>query len=248
MSDGACPCAPVGDHRLGRQALDQPFRRRRLDRRLFAGTESIFGTMRHDHPELRRSHVEPLRGLLANHMHGRAAAGAVGVFRGDRHIDARQMGRKRTAIDAALVAARPCGHASFLSSAASLPATACSMSSRAKATARNRASPNTGRTARLQSAQQVPQAIHLRQRLVAFGNRRIPLRAHHRDQRMQRVDVGRKLICDLARAASCDAVSRITPSLIGDHRKAPGPAVSTTEPGRFRPSTIFSRSARFDRR
>jgi hypothetical protein len=66
--------------------------------------------MRHDHPELRRNHVEPLRGLLANHMHGRTTAGAVGVFRRDRHIDARQMGGKRTAIDAALVAARPCGH------------------------------------------------------------------------------------------------------------------------------------------
>ena len=99
----------VGHHRLGRQpTLDQPFRRRRLNHSLFAGTASIFGTVSHDHPELRRNDVEPLRGLLANHMHGRTTAGAVGVFRRDRYIDARQMGGKRTAIDAALVAARSC--------------------------------------------------------------------------------------------------------------------------------------------
>ena len=50
-----------GDHRLGRQpALDQPFGRRRLHHRLLAGPAGVFGTVRHDHPELRRDHVEPL--------------------------------------------------------------------------------------------------------------------------------------------------------------------------------------------
>jgi hypothetical protein len=61
----------------------------------------------HEHPELCRDHVEPLRGLLADHMHGRPAARAIGIVRRDRHIDARQMGRKRATVGAALVGARP---------------------------------------------------------------------------------------------------------------------------------------------
>ena len=65
-----------GDHRLGRQpALDQPLGRRRLHHRLLAGPAGIFGAVRHDHPELRRDHVEPLGGVLADHMHGRRQQG-----------------------------------------------------------------------------------------------------------------------------------------------------------------------------
>ena len=47
---------------------------------------------------------------------------------------------------------------------------------------------------------QVPQAIVLRQRLVALGNRGVPLRTRRREQRLQRVDVARKLIGHLAHA------------------------------------------------
>ena len=47
-----------------------------------------------DHAELRRDDVKPLRRLLADHMHRRAAAGAVGIFWRNRHVDVRQMGRK----------------------------------------------------------------------------------------------------------------------------------------------------------
>src|SRR5580700_9648625 len=54
----------------------------------------------------------------------------------------------------------------------------------------------------LQLTQRVPQATHLRQRLVALGNRRVSLRARRRDQRMQRFDVGRKLMCDLVHAST----------------------------------------------
>jgi hypothetical protein len=43
----------------------------------------------HQNPELRRDHVEPLRGLLADYMHGRTAAVAIRVVRLDRHIHAR---------------------------------------------------------------------------------------------------------------------------------------------------------------
>ena len=52
----------------------------------------------------------------------------------------------------------------------------------------------------LQLAQKMPQAIDLRQRLVALDNRCIALGARRRDQRLQRFDVGRKLGCDLAHA------------------------------------------------
>jgi hypothetical protein len=52
----------------------------------------------------------------------------------------------------------------------------------------------------LQLPQQVPQAIDLRQRLVALDNRCVALGARRCDQRLQRFDVGRKLRCDLAHA------------------------------------------------
>jgi hypothetical protein len=61
--------------------------------------------VRHDHRELRRDHIEPLGGVLADRMHGGAAAWTIGVFGRDRHMHARQMGRKRTAIGPALVGA-----------------------------------------------------------------------------------------------------------------------------------------------
>jgi hypothetical protein len=96
----------VGHHRLSRQpALDQPLRCRRLDHRLLAGAAGVFGTMRHHHAELCRDHVEPLRGLLTDLMHGRPTAGAARILGCDRHVQARQMGGKRAALAAALLAA-----------------------------------------------------------------------------------------------------------------------------------------------
>jgi hypothetical protein len=41
-------------------------------------------------------------------MHRRGAAGAIGIVGLDRHVDARQMERKRTAIDAALRGPHAC--------------------------------------------------------------------------------------------------------------------------------------------
>jgi hypothetical protein len=49
----------------------------------------------------------------------------------------------------------------------------------------------------LQLPQEVAQPIHLRQRLVALGDRSVALRARRRNQRLQRVEIGRKLICDV---------------------------------------------------
>ena len=51
-----------------------------------------------------------------------------------------------------------------------------------------------------QLPQQVPQPINLRQRAVTLGERGVTLRTRRRNQRMQRFDVGRKLICNLAHA------------------------------------------------
>jgi hypothetical protein len=45
----------------------------------------------------------------------------------------------------------------------------------------------------LQLAQEMPQAIDLRQRVVALGDRGIALRPRRRHQRMQHFDVGGKL-------------------------------------------------------
>ncbi len=96
----------VGDHRLGGQpALDQPLWCRRLKHAIRAGPAGIFGTMRDDHAELRRNDVEPLRRFLANHVHCRMAARAVGGFRCNRHVDVRQIGRKRAPMGAALLGA-----------------------------------------------------------------------------------------------------------------------------------------------
>ena len=96
-----------GHHSLGRQpALDQPFGRGRLHHRLLARAAGVFGPVRHDRPELRRDHVEPLRGVFADHVHGRPAARASLVFGLNRHMDARQMSRKRAAIGAAPGGAR----------------------------------------------------------------------------------------------------------------------------------------------
>ena len=190
----------VGDHRLGRQpALDQPLRRRRLHHRLRAGPAGIFGTMRHDHPELRRNDVEPLRCLLADHMHGRAAAGTVGVFRRDRHIDTRQMRRASAPRLARRLSAR----------AVPPPGPSClgglvagngllDILERQKQLIGIELLRAAAELRALQLAQQMPQAIILRQRLVALGNRGVALRPRRRKQRLQRFDVGRKLICDLA--------------------------------------------------
>jgi hypothetical protein len=136
-------------------------------------------------------------------MHGRTTAGAVGVFRRDRHIDARQMGGKRTAIDAALVAARPCGHGVLFVVGGLVAGNGLLDILKGEEQLLGIKLLRTPAELRaLQLAQQVPQAIHLRQRLVALRDRDVPLRARCRDQRMQRFDVARKLMCDLAHAST----------------------------------------------
>ena len=80
------------DHRLSRQpALDQALRRRRLHDPVAACPARIFGPPRHQHAILRRDDVEPLRRLLADHMHLPLAARAGRILGRDHDLDARQM-------------------------------------------------------------------------------------------------------------------------------------------------------------
>ena len=51
----------------------------------------------------------------------------------------------------------------------------------------------------LQLAQEMPQAINLRKRMIALRDRGVTLRTRRRDQRMQRFNIRSKL-CDLAHA------------------------------------------------
>jgi hypothetical protein len=192
----------VGHHRLGRQpALDQPFGRRRHNHRLLAGAAGIFGTVRDNHPELRRNDVQPLRGLFADHMHGRPATRAVRVFGLHRHIDARQMSGKRATIDAALVGPRRCRRRVLLVLAGLIPGDGLlDILKRQKQLLGIELLRTPAKLRTLQLAQQMPQAINLRQRLVALGDRGIPFRTRRRDQHMQRFDLGRKPSCALAHA------------------------------------------------
>lgn len=84
-----------GDQRLGRDAaLDQPRRRRCLHHGACAGPAGELRTFGHDHPKLRRDHIQPLRGVLADHRHRRPAARARGVLGRQRHLDPRQVCRQ----------------------------------------------------------------------------------------------------------------------------------------------------------
>ena len=88
------------DQCLGRYAvLDQPLRRRRLHHFAGARLAGILGAARHDHLELRRDHIEPLRDVLADAVLEAAAARAGLVRDIDDDLFARQMRRQRAAID-----------------------------------------------------------------------------------------------------------------------------------------------------
>jgi hypothetical protein len=189
-----------GDHRLGRQAaLDQPFGCRRLNHGIRAGPASIFWPMRDNHSELRRDDIEPLRRLLADHVHRRAAAGAVGIFRRNRHIDMRQMRGKCAAAAATFVGAVGGARRVLLVLGGLVAGNGLlDVFERQKQLLGIELLRAATKLGALQLTQQMPQAIHLRQCLVALDDRGVPLCARRRDQRLQRLDVGRKLIGDVA--------------------------------------------------
>ena len=103
----------VGDEPLGRQpALDQPRRRRRLDDAgdlvgagLLARAAGELRPPRHDHGELGRHLVEPLRHVLADHVQRAVAARADLALRLDHHLLVRQVVELLVAARAALLRA-----------------------------------------------------------------------------------------------------------------------------------------------
>ena len=80
------------DQRLGRQAgTDQTLRRLGLDDGAGARATAVFRATGDENAVLRRDDVEPLRFLLADHMHPAAATRARGCLRLDHHLDPRQV-------------------------------------------------------------------------------------------------------------------------------------------------------------
>jgi hypothetical protein len=78
------------DQGLGRDpALDQPRWRGLLQDHAGTGATSQLRSPRHDHAELRRDHVEPLGGVLADLHHGRPTARARRIGRSQFHFNPR---------------------------------------------------------------------------------------------------------------------------------------------------------------
>jgi len=127
-------------------------------------------------------------------VHWCPAARAVGVVRLDRHIDARQMGWKRTAVGAALGGTGR-GDSRVVLLFARLVASDCLLDilERQKHLLgiEPLRTPAELRTSQL--PQQVPQPINLRQRTVTLGERGVTLCTRRRNQRMQRFYVGLRL-------------------------------------------------------
>jgi hypothetical protein len=200
-----------GHHRFRRQpALDQPLGRSCLHDRLLTGPAGIFGTVRHQHPELRRDHVEPLGGLLADHVQGRPAAGAIGVVRLDRHMHARQMSGKRATVGATLLGT---GASPFR-----VPLVVVGFGrgdglldvlKRQMQLVRIELLRAAAKLGALQLVQQMLQSVILRLQVIALCNRGVSLRTRLREQRLQRCDVGWRLISALALAhATTESDSR----------------------------------------
>ena len=149
-------------------------------------------------------------------MHGSAATGTVGVFRRDRHVDMRQGGGEARR-DWCSASRRAC-----------VPLPGRSYPRRPSPAAVARTSGRMAEWRALRPKQQMPQAIHLRQRPVTLGGRSGALRPRGRDQRLQCPDICRKLICDLSawdpatiRPSSFQQRRRPTPTWISSGGVAP---------------------------
>jgi hypothetical protein len=56
--------------------------------------QASFGRLGHDHPKLRRDHIETFRRVLTDHRHRLPAARARGVIGRQHHLDPRQVRRQ----------------------------------------------------------------------------------------------------------------------------------------------------------
>jgi hypothetical protein len=157
--------------------------------------------MRYQHPELRWDHVEPLRGLLADHVHRRLATGAMGVFRFDRHMDARQVGGKRAAVGATLrcSSGRP-DRISLVVVGLGGGNGLLDILKRQMQLVRIELLRAAAKLGALQLVEQMLQPVVLRLQVIAFGPRGIALGVRLRKQRLQHGDIGRRRIGTLAHA------------------------------------------------
>lgn len=93
----------LGDRRLGRQStFNEADRCRSLHHHAFTSPAAVFGTMHHQHAELRRDDVEPFAHVLADPVQFALAAWAARLSDVDGGVDPWQMLRQRPAIAAAL--------------------------------------------------------------------------------------------------------------------------------------------------
>jgi hypothetical protein len=115
-------------------------------------------------------------------------------------IVTRQIGGKRAAIGAALFAACPCGHWVLLVVGGLVAGNGLlDILERQKQLLGIELLRSPAELRTLQLAQEMPQAINLRKRMIALRDRGVTLRTRRRDQRMERFDIRSKL-CDLAHA------------------------------------------------
>ena len=124
----------VREQRLGRHpAGDRPLRGGRLHHRLLAGPAAVAGAADHLHPQQGGDDVEHLARVLADDVHGPAAAGAALVLDVDQDLDPRQVRRQGAQVASARARGGrgvPLLLAAASSCAASAAATVCSRSSR----------------------------------------------------------------------------------------------------------------------
>jgi hypothetical protein len=185
-----------GHHRFGRQAaLDQPLGRRRLNHRLLAGAACVLRAARHQHPELRRNHVQTLRDVGPDRMHRRAAARAGPVLGLDRDVNARKMGRQHAAVRPALLGPSNSG---FL-----VPPVVRRFAGRDRLLDILQRQSELVRIEllglapelhSLELAKKMRETIVLPEHRVALDDRGVPLGQRRGQLRLQRIDVGRGLI------------------------------------------------------
>jgi hypothetical protein len=147
--------------------------------------------VRHEHPVLRRDRIEALRGLLADDMHGRPAARAIGVVGFDHHMNARQMSGKRTAIEPTLLSAstRP-DRVSLVVVGLGGGNRLLDILKRQMQLVRIELLRAAAELRALQLAQQMLQAVILRLQVIALCQGGVPLRARLCEELLQRRDIG----------------------------------------------------------
>jgi hypothetical protein len=148
-----------------------------------------------------RNEVESFQAFFADHIHGRAAARAGFVCGLDRHMNARQMSRKRATIGAALIGAS--------ASRRLIPFVVVGFAGRDRLLdilkrqaelVRIELLGTAAKLHALQLMQKTPETIILRPRLITLRNGGVAFGERRRKPRLQLCDIGWRLIGALAHA------------------------------------------------